>query len=314
MFRSKALLLLLPLIVALVLPLTVSAAGLFEIKSANAYSGYLEANDWLITIEYQNTLEPYYGNYTSQDSFLLQFTEADDTLIAQTPLPAWGYKPGSIYLSAATVSSLEWGSGYKVKMAGTDGVNTTSHTLTAADWRGSDLSILDNWCLALAGRLESYYNVTFLVPSPTATTEVLNVEGGVIFAMGIPALTQVRPNIFQITTYMPGWETTNWTNAYPESLPAWEVAVGPTFAGVFNDMGAAMGLDGQIVGALILFIIYFALGIGVLGTGHGLAGLVLATPILMAGFYFKLIPFAVLGVVIAIAVLVLVRQFWWKTT
>ena len=111
-------LLLLPLIVVLVLPLIVSATGLFEVSVANVYSGYIEPNDWLIVIKYKNTLEPYYGNDTSKNAFLIQLTTANDTLIAQTPLPAWGYRPGSIYLSNATAAALEWGTGYKVVMVG----------------------------------------------------------------------------------------------------------------------------------------------------------------------------------------------------
>jgi len=310
--KSKALLLLL-FLALLASPSLVLAANEFQIDGANVYSGYIEEDDWLIVIEYKNTLEPYYGNDTSIDAFQLQLVATDNTtLIAQTPLPAWGYKPGSIYLSAASASSLEWGKNYTVKMNGT--ANETSYTMLASDWRGSDLSTLDSWCRGLAGRMESWYNVTFLIPSPSGTTEVLNKEGGVIFATGIPYLDIVRPDVFQISTYDPDWEEGEWTEAYPESLPDWEVAVGDTFAGVFNDIGTAVGLDGQWVGAILLFIVYFALGIGVLGMGHGLAGLVLASPLIMAGFYFKLIPFAVLGVIIAIAALILIRQFWWKTT
>ena len=283
----------------------------FEITGANVFSGYLETNDWLFVLKYENILEPYYSNYASQDSFNLQLLDSG-TIVAQTPLTAWGYKPGAIYLSATTATSLEWGAAYQLRMTGV--VNTTGYNITAADWRGSELLMLDNWCLALADGMESYYNTTFLVPSPSGITEVLNVEGGVIFATGIPYLDIVRPDIFQISTYDPDWEEGDWTHAYPESLPDWEIAVGSTFASVFNDIGTVVSLDGQWVGAILLFIIYFALGIGVLGMGQGLAGLVLATPIIMAGFYFKLIPFAVLGVVIALAALILVRQFFWKST
>jgi len=304
-----AILLAVAILAMMVVP--VLAANEFGVKGANVYSGYLEDNDWLIVIEYQNMLEPYYGNDTSIDSFQLQLIDGG-TVIAQTPLAAWGYKPGAIYLSATTVASLEWGTAFNVNMTGV--ANTTGYTLLASDWRGSSLATLDTWCLALASRMENWYNVTFLVPSATATTEVLNEEGGVMFAVGIPYLEQARPNIFQISTYTPGWEDKEWTEAYPESLPGWEVAVGANFAGIFNDLGDTMGIDGQWVGAILLFVVYFALAIGVLGMGHGLAGLVLASPLLMAGFYFKLIPFAVLGVIIAIAALMLVRQFWWKTT
>lgn len=318
--KIRALLLLLPVILALVLPLTVAAAGLFAVNGANVFSGYLEPDDWLIVIEYQNTLEPYYGNDTSQDTFRLQLTTASDVLIAQTPLVAWGYMPGSIYLNANMTSALQWGSGYKVKMAGTDEANTTSYTLTSADWRGSDLTLLDNWCLAVATRIQNYYwglgyyNSTFLVPSSTGTTKVLAGDGSIIFAMGIPKLQDVRPTLFQIPGWNPTWNTTDWTNAYVNSLPTWQDAVGSHIASIFNDTGALVGLPGQAIGGMTLFAIYLALALGTLSMGGGLAGLVLALPLLLAGWYFRLIPFAVLGIVTAIAAVVLIRQIWLKTT
>jgi len=99
-----AILLVVAMMAMLVLP--VMAANEFEVLGANVYSGYLEEDDWVIVIEYQNALEPYYGNDTSIDSFQLQLIN-NGTVIAQTPLPAWGYKPGAIYLSAASTASLE---------------------------------------------------------------------------------------------------------------------------------------------------------------------------------------------------------------
>ena len=142
--RSKALLLLLPVLLALLVVPALAAVNDFSVDGANVYSSYIEDDDWLIVVKYKNVLEPYYGNDTSQNAFLLQLVDTDNTtVLAQTPLPAWGYRPGSIYLSADTVASLEWGANYTIKINGT--ANETHYNLTAADWRGSNLVSLDDW-------------------------------------------------------------------------------------------------------------------------------------------------------------------------
>ena len=63
-----------------------------DVYGANVFEGYLYDGDWLITASYLNVFEPYYTGNSSRDSFYLQLTKADDTLIAQVPMPAWGYK------------------------------------------------------------------------------------------------------------------------------------------------------------------------------------------------------------------------------
>jgi len=309
-------LLLLPLSAMLLLPLIALAqTGSLEIKGAEVYSGYLEEGDWLIVVSYNNTLEPYYGNDTSQDAFLLQLTKADDTLIAQVPLTAWGYRPGSIYLSAITVSTLEWGAAYKVGMYGTDAVhNTTNYTLTAADWRGSNLAILDDWCLSLARAMEIQDSATYLTMT-TAKGEVLNEEGGVIFVIGIPALNTVRLNLFQIVTSDIPYEEPDWTSAYWDTLPTWEEAVGDETASVLNAAGNLIdAVGGRNVGILFIIIFWAAIATTSFAVGHGTAGMALTVPILVLGVYFGFIPFAVMGVAIAIVVALLARELWWSKT
>jgi len=314
--KLVVILLLLPLVAGLLLPLTALAAtGSFEIKGANIYSNYLEEGDWLIAIKYKNTREPYYGNETSQDAFLLQLVKADNTtIIAQVPLPAWGYRPSSIYLSATTVSTLEWGSAYKVKMYGTDAVhNTTTYTLTAADWRGSNLAILDDWCLSLARAMERQDDETYLVMT-TAKGEVLNEEGGVIFVTGIPALDTVRPNIFQIAVSEIPYEETDWTSAYWDTLPAWDEAVGDELASILTSTGDLIGIGGRNIGMLLVFVLWAVVATTSFAVGHGTAGMALSIPILVLGVYFGFMPFAVMGVGIAIVVALLARELWWSKT
>jgi len=310
--RSKALLLLLPVLLALLVAPALAAVNDFSVDGANVYSSYIEDDDWLIVVKYKNVLEPYYGNDTSQNAFLLQLVDTDNTtVLAQTPLPSWGYRPGSIYLSATTVSSLEWGANYTIKINGT--ANETHYNLTAADWRGSNLVILDDWCLALATSMQTYDNATYI----TMTTEkglVLNEEGGVLFVVGIPVLNQVRPNLFQIVVSDIPHEEVTETWAFWATLDPWYTAVGPELAGIINSSGALISVDGQTAGMLFIFILWAAIATTAFAVGHGTAGMALSLPILALGTYYQFIPFAVMGVALAVVVVLVIREIWWSKT
>jgi len=313
--RSRLLFLLLGLVLVALPSLVMAAPNDFEITGAEVYSSYIEDGDWLVVVKYKNTLEPYYGNDTSKNAFLLQLVGTDNaTIIAQTPLPAWGYRPGSIYLSAATAATLVWGSSYTISMYGTDAShNVTNYTLVAADWRGSDLVVLDDWCLALATSMQTYDNTTYV----TTTTEkglVLNEEGGVLFVMGIPVLNQVRPNIFQVVVADIPHEEATATWAFWDTLDPWYTAVGPELAGIFNSTGELISVDGKTVGMLLIFILWAAIATASFATGHGTAGMALSLPILALGTYYQFIPFAVMGVAIAVVVVLVIREIWWSKT
>ncbi|GAG79223.1 unnamed protein product, partial [marine sediment metagenome] len=247
-------------------------------------------------------------------AFLLRLAKADGTLIAQTPLPAWGYRPGSIYLSADMAATLEWGTNYTISMYGQDAShNTTNYTLTTADWRGSNLEILDDWCLALATSMGSYDNTTYV----TTTTEkglVLNEEGGVIFIVGIPYLDQVRPGIFQVVVSGIPHEEKEATWAFWSTLPSWDEAVGSELAGIFNSTGDLINVDGKTIGMLGIFIMWAAVATTAFAVGHGTAGMALSLPILALGTYYDFIPFAVMGVGIAVVVVLVVRELFWSKT
>ena len=285
-----------------------------EVIGANVYEGYINDGDWLIVAKAKNIFEPYYGDDTSKGSFYLQFTKADDTLIAQTPLPAWGYKPASLYLSNSTVAALEWGAGYKVKMSSiASPYYNTTYTLTADDWRGSNLVMLDGWCLATAHAMETFYSETFVMAT-AVKGDVLNEEGGAMFVIGIPYLSSVRPGIFEVALADVDYTTPTWTGAYEDSLPEWDAAIGGELAAIITDAGSLVNLSGKEMGTMLIVIAYVAIATFAFSAGHGTAGMALALPVLILGVYWRFIPFAAMGVMIAITVVLMVRQIWWANT
>jgi len=311
MIKRLTPIILLSLIAILIFPSVVFG---FEVFEAKVFKDYLYEDDWLVTCHYNNSLEPYYSNDTSRSSFVIQFLNTTNSVIAQYPQAQWEYMPGSVYLSNTTVSSLEWGAAYKVRLWGLDAVhNNTTYTLEATDWKGADLSLLDDWCLQTAADLEDYYTSTLLVDTAEKGT-VLNEVGGAIFDAGIPYLSAIRPNIFQVVIGEMGYVNSTSSSAYADTLPAWNIAVGADFTAILTDLGTIMHLEGQQVGLMFFFLLYAGVATAIFTRGHGTAGMALALPILGIATYFKFMSFALMGVIVVIAAVFLMRQLWWSST
>jgi len=285
-----------------------------EIVGANVFEGYVYEGDWLIVVEYKNMWEPLYSDDLAKSSFLLQLNKADGTLIGQVPMQSWDYYPGSVYLSNVTVASLDWGSAYNVTLKGIDSpYYNVSYTLNTSDWRGANLFVLDDWCRGAAGRMGAYYG-TALTVMTAEKGEVLNELGGTVFETGIPYLSQIRPGLFQVALSGIPYTEPTWAGGYEGSLDPWQVAVGPELALILNDTGNLINLSGKDFGMLLIFLAYVGVAAGSFAVGHGMAGVSLALPILIIGVYFGFIPWAALGVGIAITVALWARQLWWSST
>lgn len=150
------------------------------INGAGVFSGYIEDDDLLITIDYLAEYPPYYPSDDSAEHFDVQLCSADNVtdVIASTPLIDWGYKPASIYLSADLAAGITFGDSYYIKLLNADSPSTVNETyqLQSTDWYGDDLTYLDRWCIRLAHNMESYYSLTF-VTYVSGKGEVLNEQG-----------------------------------------------------------------------------------------------------------------------------------------
>lgn len=286
--------------------------ALIAVNSAQVFTGYLEDDDLLFVLEYENTYVPYYPS-SSPTAFFVQLVDDNDTtVISQTVCRAWGNKPGSFYLSADQATALESGEDYRLRLYGDfTGNPSASYTLQSSDWKGSELSYLDDWVILTAHNLEDYYSIDFVIA--TSAGLKLNEEGGVIFASGIPALSSERPDLFQVAVHVPQYEGETWTDAFAGAT-TWQAQVGPTFTAFFNAGGNLINIDGQIFGAVLIFIAF--IGIAALATagGHAQAGLVLAVPIVLAGAWLRLIDIIIVGVIAAVLMLLFVWSFWWSRT
>lgn len=295
------------------LPVPLLAAE--EVEGANVFSGYLESGDWLVTICYEVDNATYNMTRDSKSVRQWRLLSADyNTTYAQVPLQAWGYKPGSIYLSAASVAALEWGTNYTVSLHDTvNDAEVCNYTLEMADWRGTSMSQLDDWCIMMAYAMEAYYADTY-VASTAVQGLVLNEEVMAAFVIGIPYLDEIRPGLFQVTTSTVTYTEDDHGDSYIAGLDDWSVAVGPYIAGMLNDSGGIVNLTGDQAGRVTLLGAYAALAAVAIPVGGGPAGLIFGLPLVFLGVYLRLVDVALLGVGIFVATFLWVWHFWWRST
>ena len=285
-----------------------------EVKTAAVYQSYYATGDWLITASYKNVYEPYYPITDPQSHFVVQILNGA-TVISQRALPQWGRRPVGIYMSADAVSSLSWGSAYTIRMIGLDApYSLASYTLTAADWKGTDLTVLDSWCIATARGMEEYYDVDFVVLT-SEKGEVLNEEGGVMFNAGIPGLAIQRGEyLFQVSTSGIPYTEGDWTASTTSSTDEWYTQLGPDISTLVNDTADVVGSDGKTMLLIGILGAYLICAILMVMNGMNSGAFAVLSPFLMFAYMIKVLPWAAFGVAIAILVMMAMRQLWWKST
>ena len=286
-----------------------------NIVGAKVFSGYYETGDMLIVLNYDNTYVPYYPNETAQSYFDIVLLDPTGTdTIAATTMKAWGYKPGAIYLSANLATSITPGAAYIVGLIGAFGDNPdTYYTLQSTDWRGTDLTLLDNWVINTANTLSTYYG-TDLTVYVTGKGEVLNEEGGIIFATGIPGLSVLRPDLFQVAVHIPEYDPSGWDNTF-DGITDYEAQIGSTGATFLSTLGTIVGINGQAAGIVLILLVYLlAAGWIVYKGGNATVAILLAIPIALLGVWLRLISMVILGAIAAVIALFFIVSFWWSRT
>jgi hypothetical protein len=278
-----------------------------QVDYAQVFNTFKNAGDWLMVFFYRNTYPPYYPVNDAKQFFAYQLVDSYNTVKAQSACQEWGARPGSLYLSAATVSGLQWSGDYRIRLVNIqNGAIYMEYPLQAADWSGTDLSLLDAWVLSMAQQLQLYDGVPYIT-SITGRGNVLNAAGGVIFATGIPLLDTVRPNLFQ-TVSQPGGIT---SSLYPQTLrqtfqPA--TMLGPDAFAAMTAIGNVFGTDGRTIGAAGLIIIVLVIAGWGFQPGHTVAATVICMPIFIIGMLTGIIDLLIGAIGLAIATIV----FIWK--
>jgi hypothetical protein len=283
-----------------------------SVDDAKVFSGYIETGDWLITLLYKNFYPPYYDQAKDVSTlFYLQLVNGT-TVIAQTKCFEWGYRPGSIYLAADSVTALDWGSSYRVRIYANFSPNTyAEYALVSSDWQGSDLTRLDSWVRSSASLMETYYS-TDLTEYISGRGVCLNSSGGVIFSTCIPELDVVRPNLFTIVSSSPTPNEDDYNHEYQSEL-AWRTLLGPQVTRIFSTVGNSFNIEGSTVGTLIGFVVYAIVALLCFPAGHAIAAIVIPVPIIIILWGTGLAELAMMAIMLAVALVLFVWQVWLKT-
>lgn len=293
----------------------VDGNGLLDVLGAKVFNGYLEDDDMFIVISYLNTYVPYYPDEVVTLEFNLQLRSTNGSVVlAQTVCRQWGYMPGCIYLNANQAASLTVGLPYRVYLTGTSSPQPGAYyALTSTDWQGDALNLLDGWVITMAHSMATYYDVTLTTQIQNA--EVLNSEGGALFATGIPSLIATDPHLFQDAAYTPDLNPITPGGTEFDTATTWQDQVGPTAAQFANLVGGIIDVDGRYAIAGGIFIIYLVIcGVVVKSKGDPVIGSLLCVPMLLGAGWLRVIDFQLIACIGAVAVIMTVYRFHWSRT
>ncbi|MFA5051260.1 MAG: DUF2341 domain-containing protein [Patescibacteria group bacterium] len=291
-----------------------------RVLNAKVFTGYLTTGDWLVTAETENTYPPYYNdNADPSVYFYLQFVDTNTGKVeGATPCRQWGRQPLGIYLSPTVTSSLTWSGNYTARLYYTEGGDYQEYPLTDIDWRGNNLQYLDQWIITTATSMGDYYSATLVTTDQFKSNKiVLNSVGGAYFALGIPSLESVRPDIFSEIggTADPHLETTP-SHAYVITRD-WQTSLGAQISNLISSGGSLLGIDTTDADKLNGFagIVWLLLYMGllmILGVDRldGWSSIALGIPFVVAGGYIGIIPLTYLFGIGLIAIAIRLWSFF----
>ena len=293
----------------------VDPPDILRIDNVSVFSGYFEDGDHLYVIDCRIIYSE--GTPIIDVGDYFDFVLYDGaTIKAKIPVSSWGYRPGSIYLQAA--GSVAWGADYTVRVIGNSNkwgstVPSDEWTLSAGDWQGSDLAQLDVWVIAVANSIQSYYDSQMVDYAEGAA--YLTAQGTVVFNMGIPGLCSIRPHLCSSYVEYPTRDVDH------EDVPIidTEERVGSEIYEASSDVSAFFGMgDANIPlalafgGGFLLVAILLSGVFGRYGAGGGLAGIGIASPIVIFGAYLGFIPWPLIVIIAAISVVYAIFTVWVK--
>lgn len=279
------------------------------IPQARVFKDYHTTGDWLVVCEYTDKYAPYYPYQNVQETFALQLLDGS-SVVASVPVANWGLRPGAIYLNKTIAENLEWGQPYVLRISYISGVVNATYTLQVADWRGNAYTMLDAWCLALADKMGVDDGKDYTVT--TSQGKLLNAEGGILFAAGIPYLPEERPGIFQYVTQSLEYSEATYNNSYINTLPDFDAAVGPDVAAINAQFATWTGMSSTSMAGFGFFLLFIFCV--VLLKGQYTAGLVLAIPILLLAANIKAIAWGILAVAAIVLIYKWLKAEWLERT
>ena len=290
----------------------------------------VEAGDMLFVCEGRVVYAVTPTDYLPSEAFIYDILSAADVSLVSTPLQAWGYRPISIYLSAATVTAGAWdttgGTVYKMRISPNPLIlasvpaNTITQTLIAANYIDQNLGIdidppTDN-NLYLGMRTTAQHMETKDAPTSPYLIMVdgydyLTTVGEALFLRGIPGLKIMCPIFFQyVSQGVDNWAQED-TGTYVSTLSIAE-KWGSTAANGLTMLGSYLGLSQKLAGSVMLFVLTIAFAVFIYQkTESGVVVLLMVAACPFVGAFLGLMPLA-LAFILVVIVVILISYFFYS--
>lgn len=299
--------------------LSTTTSKTIKINAVGLFPNYKDAGDLLVVAEVYCDWSGLSPTSDPSQNFVLELRDPTNTyVIAQDPLLQWGDRPQAIYLSPSLASTLTQGGAYYIVLVPTFAVGAPApftHVVTPTEWTQD----LYTWCIGVAKDMAKYdhVDISTYVVSSTDNNEVITDADGGYFTTGIPLISTILPNLFQVTKsqvkHTIGGSNDQWTGNH-----VWNTKVGSLVASDFGVIGNLFYGDtnhGQVVmGYMLLLVVVVICVIGVGMGGKGLPLLILSFPITLWGAEMGAIAYQWLLIPCVAMVLLWARQFWVKPT
>lgn len=290
-----------------------------------------ETGDMLFVAEgyVDYTVEP--TDYTASEAFLFEVlnTTGNVTLLSR-PLQAYGNRPISIYQSASQVTSanLTSGAAYILRISGNPLVftsptgNSVNVTLADSDWIDQGLGAdseppsdnnLRNFLIQVMEDVED---------NDVPTTDYLITSNGYRYVQdeGISILIEAIPSILTICPVLFNAGSIPMDADNPESTGAYAATITPiqkwgqlTADGLTN-IGVFLGVNQQLAGSVVLFIMAIALSVyAYRKTQSGVTVLLLVSSAPSIGGYLGLMPMALAFIFVMVIVILMGFYFFGRS-
>ena len=295
------------------LTITIGNVGIFHNYITNSPT----APDTLVVMEVVCNYSTVFKSKTASACFQIQLLDTDNsTILGVGMLQQWGDRPESIYLNAAvTTAKIVDDSAYYIKVIGYNvtGNPSEEYLVQSDDWYGSDLTQLDSMIIRTGNAMALTDTTTYTAVLADGNQQITDNAVG-FFTIGIPDITNIRPNDFTSSALQTKFPSTASNNQW-DSATAWTTNVGTNISTDANLMGTPFGITGKdFLAAIIWIIVLFIVGVVTMGGGKPLPAFLLCIPIIWLGTYWKILPVQQIIAICIIFFFFGVRQFFIKTT
>ena len=270
----------------------------FEIETLQIYKDYLQGHDGdqIIVFSYKILWnEGLPATLNPEDFFYFQILDGD-VVKKQDRIKAWGYTPGSLYVSE--LSPLEWMKDYTFKIVGTSKFSTPpeiTYAITSSNYMGNNYDYLTTWVIDRATSMQNSIYWDSLIEY-SQTGYMLTTQGSQVFLSAIPGLDTRAPSLFYPTGEAPDYTAPDDSMPFSESsTERAEDSHGSVYWTAFENFAVMTGLEVEDVAWIFWTILYLVgiVTITAVSKSFG-AGVLLALPILLIGTQFGGVPMAII--------------------